>query len=691
MTRHSVLLLCLLAATAANASSVTLTFIPPRDEEATIELRQLTRVADYEKPPTITRRLRASGQVSLEMPEGHWALSVVSPSLWHRTQTFSVFSAPETLEVPLRSASLVTGSLQTTDKADLPASVRLTFDENDGAATCPVTNGKFECRVPAGTVDLRLRSAGYVTRFFWRKTVSPEAALDLGVVTLVRGATLIGRVEVERGSVVREPIQVRAKGVAESLAATVERDGIFHIDGIAPGKYDVRGISGAQLKSQIVSVEVKALANAEIREPLRLQRPKTLRVLVVPPFDPHNHAWRVEFDRRLNNASIGGEWTATQLQAGKYELRVLASDQNIWHQESVEVADADLTLNILITPTIVHGLVARGGRKVAAHVELSDDRSEIAFDSDEEGRFTGAVPLATAEWSVKVSADAPPISYKLEHVRPSHREDSNDVDLAIALPNTAISGTVVDEAGAPQSAIVNISGDSGFQQVRTADDGSFFLSALPAGKYGVQASVFLKESDPQDVDLSDGSVTDGVKLVVKDVEKIHGRVISDFGPVPGATVVITPTNVPARMTPVNVTDEEGEFSTYVPHGTGEVNLFVAAPGYALKFFHSPMHRGLLTIPVGQSGGAMRVPKHGGSTTPYLFHIGAIESVTGMLWTSAVRDEGETYLLPAIDAGAYSLCYLSNEEASVARASMTLPPGHCQSAFLAPFGTLSFAP
>jgi hypothetical protein len=434
---------------------------------------------------------------------------------------------------------------------------------------------------------------------------------------------------------------------------------------------------------------VKPFVSAEMHDVLRLQHAKSLRVFVIPPFDPHGRPWRVELDHRVSTASVTGEWSVRQLPAGRYDLRVLASDQNEWHRETVEIAD-DVSMNVVVAPRIVHGVLTRAGKGVSAHVELANEQSAITFDTDDEGRFTGAVPLSSPEWTATVQSDSPPIRCKLEHLRPSKRSDSSDADLMIHLPNTAINGTVVDEDGAPVAALVNICGAGAIQQVRAGDDGSFFVAGLPAGHYGLQASAFLKESDPFELSVTDDTVADAVKLVVQDVEKIHGRVISDFGPVSGTIVVVTPTDVPSRMTPVNWTDEAGEFSTFVGHGARQVNVFVAAPGYPLKFFHSMMHQGLLTIPVGQPGGSIRVAKRSGDNEPYLLHNGAIESVAGMAFASVVIDQDDVYLLPAVEAGAYALCFLTRDEATVARTSGSLPSGRCQSAFLAPFGTLAFA-
>lgn len=685
----------------ANAGTVVVSFVPPSGDEATIELRQLTRVADYDKPPIITRKVRLDEVVSLDLPPGHWALDVAAPSIWHQTQTFSVLAAAMAIEAPMLPGAEVTGHVATADKSELPKEIRLTFaSEREGTVVCPVTDTAFRCHIPAGTTDLRLRAPGCVTRFFWRQNASHESPLDLGMVTLVRGATLVGRVDVERGSKIDlNAIHVRAKGLNESLDAAVGPRGVFHIDGIAPGDYAVAASGGPHLKSQTIHIEVKPFASAEMHDVLLLQKPKTLRVLVVPPFDPQNRPWRVELSRYVGRqlqrvtgsaASIGGEWSAAQLAAGKYELKVHATDESEWHTETVEIASTDLALNVAVPARVLHGVVTRAGNPVATHIELADAHSAISFDAGDDGRFSGAVPLVGEEWTATVKSETPPIRCRLEHLRATKRDDSGDVDLEIKLPNTAITGSVVDENGTPVSAMVNISGSTGLQQVRAADDGSFFVSGLPPGKYALEASAFLKQSAPFEVTLTETSA-DPVKLVVEDVEKIHGRVVSDFGPVPGAVVVITPTNVPARLVQVNWTDEAGEFSTVAPQGTREVNVLVLAPGYALKFFHSPMHRGLLTIPVDQSGGAIRVGKNIGDRAPYLVHNGAIESVEAMLWTSAAVEDGDALLVPSIDAGVYSFCMLSNEEASAARTSSALPGDRCRAGFLPPFGALSFYP
>lgn len=701
LTAPALFIAALLLAAPAVAGTLVVSFVPSSPDEATIELRHLNRLADYGEPPAIIRRSKLDTPLTVELPEGHWALDVSSPALWHETQTVSVFSAPVAIEAALLQAADITGHVRTTEKSELPREVKLAFaGSREGVVPCPVVDGMFRCRIPAGISDLRLRASGFVTRFFWQQNASHTTPLDLGNVTLVRGATLVGRVDVESGlKIDAGSIHVRAKGANESIDAVVGPRGLFHIDGIAPGAYDVAAASGARVKSQIVHIEVKPFTTAEMQDVLRLQRPKTLRVLVLPAFDPEGKPWRLQLARYAGRelqpvtgsaASILGEWSADRLSAGKYELSVLAADGSKWYRETVELASGDSTLNVTVPARVLHGTITRAGKPVSAGIELSDAHSSISFESDDTGRFGGAIPLTSGEWTVTVKSDTPPVRCNLEHVRPTKREDSSDVDLAIALPNTAITGTVTDESGAAVAAMVNISGLTGTQQVRANDDGSFFVAGLPPGNYSLEASAFLKQSPPTNVTLTEDAA-EPVKLVVEDVEKIHGRVISDFGPIAGAIVVITPTNVPSRLVPVNWTDEAGEFSTFAPHGTLEVNILVIAAGYPLKFFHSPMHRGLLTIPVPQTGGSMRVRKGNGDVAPHLLHNGALQSVDAMAWTSAVVDAGDELIVPSIEPGPYLLCMLSNEEAAAVRGSLSVPAGRCHSGFLPPFGALTFTP
>src|SRR5947209_10194335 len=143
--RLSLPILALLTALSADAASVSLSFVPSRSGEATVELRQLSRVADYTKPAALTRKVKLDAPVSIDLPEGHWALDVVSQTVWHATQTLSVFSAPVALAVPLRDVATVTGHLAPAEKAELPKEVRLAFDDKNASITCPVSDGAFHC------------------------------------------------------------------------------------------------------------------------------------------------------------------------------------------------------------------------------------------------------------------------------------------------------------------------------------------------------------------------------------------------------------------------------------------------------------------------------------------------------------------------------------------------------------------
>jgi hypothetical protein len=213
---------------------------------------------------------------------------------------------------------------------------------------------------------------------------------------------------------------------------------------------------------------------------------------------------------------------------------------------------------------------------------------------------------------------------------------------------------------------------------------------MAAGKYEVSAASFLVESPSVGVTLEEGSVPDPVRLVLDSSTKVHGQVMSEYGPVVGAQVVVASTDIPQGISMINTTDANGEFSTTTPPGAKEIDVFVEAPGFALKFFHTHVHNGSLTIPVDQRGGRIVVaaPRDGHRDRPYLVHNGTWYPADALLQSSFAHQEGSEIVIPAIDAGAYSLCLATDDDANAARHGI-LFSRPCANAFLAPYGNVSF--
>src|SRR5262249_56090854 len=98
-----------------------------------------------------------------------------------------------------------------------------------------------------------------------------------------------------------------------------------------------------ELQKGLISPELKVTIRqgleARLRQPLLLARPRRMAVSVLPPTDPLGGAWFVrllstEGERPAlaseGSASLGGLWSAENLPAGEYQLRIRPARGPIW-------------------------------------------------------------------------------------------------------------------------------------------------------------------------------------------------------------------------------------------------------------------------------------------------------------------------------------------------------------------------
>lgn len=699
-----------LAAAPLCANEVIVSFSPPSARHATIELRRVTRVADLNAPPTVVRDATLDTPVVVDLAAGTWALRIRGAETWHAEQTFTVSSDRTTVTASVWPAAIVRGRLELPDGKE-PADLRATFAPSDGShapvgtVECAIEKQSFQCALPAAAVDIRLRIRGYVAKFFWDQQLAASKSLDVGSLRFARGAVLLGRVEIAPGlSTTPADVHVSATpSNADEAAKKVmtsarpEKRGFFHIDGLPPGKYDVTAFAG-KYRSRPLTVVVLPGLTAEMRDTLLIETPKVLHVVTSPPLDPSGKPWQVTILRYLSErhtetisgsrASDTGEWSSPPLYAGTYQLSVAASDGSRWYVDDVQAGEADITKSVDLGVRKVKALVTLGGKPLRGNVALSADTSSITFETDEAGTWSGVLPSGPQSWDASVSSDVPPVRRLLHGLRLKRETESDTAQLTIDLPLNVITGTVVRRDGQPiDAALVRVSGAEGVQTLDVAQDGSFFAAGFRAGTYRVSAEAYLMDSPAVEVSIEDRSVPDPIRLVLDNSTKVHGQVVSEFGPVAGAEVVVASTDVPQGISAVNMTDEKGEFSTTVAPGAHEIDAFVAAPGFALKFFHTRIREGSLLISVDQRGGRITVPvlHDGDRRHTYLVHNGMWYPSDALDGRFAHQQDGQL-VIPSIDPGAYSFCMATHEEADAARHGIMFGRP-CKAAFLAPYGTL----
>lgn len=675
----------------AYATPVTLVF----DSEIDTDVRVIARRLDAADAAdaTIAVTAKTSTPAQLDLARGHWSLTVESDLLWHAEQLIFAGDRAMDVAVPLRRAAYISGTPVMKNGGEPPDEVLIRVDAAAREVPCPVDDGAFRCKVAAGVLDLRVRATGMVPRYFNELEVAPAKTTSLGNVVLQRGASLSGIVDPGTAKDVR----VIATADAGRYIVAIGKRGHFHIDGLTPGRYRlIAATADGTMTSDEEEVVILADTLAELRDPLVVEEPKTLRLALTPPLDPWGERWNITLTRTVRHAeeelaaktSAGenGEWAAPPLRTGRYVLELGPARGGTWLRQEIEMAGAPVELPLQLPFDPVSGTVILGDRPIEAVIRFqTEGQPSIEIRADAEGRFAGALPRRDAKWFAVVMSDHPFVKRTIRDIVPKP-------DLELRIPLTTLSGVVLDAAGQPApNATVNVTSEhETLVQTPADNEGWFAAYGLAPGKYEVQASAYLAESDVQSIEVTDNLTPDPIQLVLHDVEKIVGRVVSDAAPISGAEVWVFATDVVQHVVIPMTSDARGAFGVFAPPGAREVDMSVAAPGFDFRMFHTRIAEGILTVPMSQLGGTITVPSARGELNPYLQHAGAIESAASLVWCCDAFETDGKLVMPSMEPGPYSLCYIRDRERMALRAGRINRAMQCVEGFLPPHGTLVFA-
>jgi hypothetical protein len=678
---------------------------------------------------TIERRANLALIATFDLPAGHWQLEVDTDVWWHAPQFLFVDDKPGTATIELWPAGLVTGSVSLKNSRAVPGDVRLRFqsaadppDLPSYEVFCDVAESKFRCKVPVGRTDLRLRSPGFLPRYYWDTTVSATAPASLGAVVLEKGASLTGTVVIGAGvkldagerdnvQVVATPANAQLPLHASALGrytARAGKRGHFHLDGLPPGDYVVRAGVRKLLVSDEVQVVVLAGTIAELSEPLRIELPSAVRIGVTPPLDPWGERWRVTLTRATPageselaaKTPLGedGRWMSPPVRSGRYTVDIESHEGGVWASRELALP-LDSAEVLIELPTVkLSGTITLGGRPLESALRFQSAAiPSIEMSSDREGKFEGYLPhVDDAKWTVVAASKDPHVRHTFHDVEPERHPDSSESTLNLRVPLTTLSGLVVDERGqAVSDAIVNVTSPAEtLVQTLGGDDGYFAVYGLQTGTYRVQAVAFLAESEVRHVQVTDDLTPDPLQLVVTSQQKITGRVTSDVAPVVGAEVQLASTDVFQQLLMPAMTDFRGEFHAIAPPGARELDVIVGAPGFDVRLFHTRTPEGPMELRVVQQGGRIVVPASTGELHPYLQHAGATmyvgQSQVRGLQAHLREGEPRQVILWPLEPGPYSLCMLRHSEQPLLRAGLLDRTQRCTEGFLPPHGELTFA-
>lgn len=694
-----------------------------------------------------TLPVEVPGAVRIEVAEGSTVrVSVSAAGYWSPPQVVHVTPAPQRIDLTLRPTGWITGTIRVPPSEAMPGSLTLRVRPAPGSADalqestweCDVAEPAFRCEVPAGRADLRLRAKGFVSHYRWGVEIPAHAATPLGTLALRPGASIVGWVEAPTREFRFDDVTVEGSPIAsgqapsaadrqrvESLVerARVNDRGFFEFPAIAPGSYAVTIRHPAYAPARIAPVQVLEGAETEIRR-VELSPPVAFEVRLHTPTDPFHQLWRIDLlevgdvPGYLDHvdggvASPDGRWSAEGLAPGDYVVQVADSRRSRWLSQDVTLSPDMSPLDLDLPFDRLEGELTLGGEPLAAtlHFGGATAARRVSVTSDEEGKFYVFLPRQDS-WLADIVKREIGLSTRIEGIEVRKLPGQAWAKVQIDLPDTRVFGEAVDEEGRPlPGAIVEaIGGILPPPSARASKpDGEFQLVGLEPGEWRLEArysdSQRRLSSDVVAIEVGDREDAEPLTLVLREGRRISGLVVSPSGRgVAGATVVAMLDRSRSWLSsavPQAVTDVEGGFDLWVPHGTAGVVLSVLAPGFTLTTLRleAPPAEPLV-VTVEDVGGTVRIEYDGGEEiSPVLrrhftnlfapdqiatsSHLGAWAQAHGVR-----QDSPGEFVIPMLPPGEYTACFQAGEAVFFSR---RLPdgglPGRCASGTLAPFGEL----
>jgi hypothetical protein len=364
----------------------------------------------------------------------------------------------------------------------------------------------------------------------------------------------------------------------------------------------------------------------------------------------------------------------TDQSRGKYRVTVRDTQGNDMAWRELRIEDETIhTIELALTE--VRGIVKLAGEPLAARL-LFGGRSgteKIAATAGERGRFEVTLPRRGI-WTVDVEASAEGVMAAVEVVVGSE-------DLTIELPDTEISGWVLDPAGGRAvQAVVTAMTILGVVSRKVDATGAFRLRGIAPGAVTITAADPLTEEKSafRQLAVRAGVPVRSLQLELERSEVVTGTVTSRGVPLAGARIVAYVVGSgPMLLRQTAVSDVDGRFELPVSGGATELRLIVAAAGRVMQAQRAPVDSRPIRVDLATAGGtlAFRLPK--GAQRPYLTYQGVTLPFNDLMdWARAQNtppaQEGLTQI-PRLAPGPYRLCAVIPPQGEVCRAG-TLPTG-----------------
>ncbi len=689
--------------------------------------------------------------VSTRLPPGSsWEVSADIPGFWARRYTVTI-GKPETptvQRITLWPLGKISGTLHGPPNGKAPQSISVATlavpgylhrpATPKGLLNCPVDpKGLWTCSLPAAEYDLVLSAPGFTPQYQWNVKVGAGKTLSLGAFDLKPGASVAGWVAVESGrldpqSCVARVTPLLAPGASAADTSRMERttierpvrkDGFFQVTGLAPGAYRLEVRQAGLAPARLSPLQISPGAETFLRDPLLLIQPLRIGLSIVPPLDGLDKPWTVAVYRAGEGGNFRGapafdgaadregHVTIPGQSAGRFWVKVSDSLGNpLYSNRDLQIdGSGEAQREIDIVLVTVKGALTLGREPLAATLWFGGKHGapSVKMESDAKGRFHGMLPRQ-GTWQVDVKAPEPPIETR---ARVEIQADSSGKATAeVSLPDTRITGRVVDEEGRPASGadvFFVTNGAHNIQVPKTADEhGAFQARALPEGPLVVTAEGERQgpyagwTSEPTQVNLIEGQAAGPLELRLRKTKELGGKIVSPSGPVAGARVVAIPQSPMPDAGGSATTDLAGSFHLQVPQKTESATVIVSAPGRALKAFDAVTEGQDLALEVTEEGGTLELAL---PDPPVMERKGlSLRIAQDGLWLpvgllfqwanghgeTSAADTGQVRHIPALAPGDYQVCLVPRELLPGTGAPTA---GACDAGALSSGGTLRLKP
>jgi Carboxypeptidase regulatory-like domain len=594
--------------------------------------------------------------------------------------------------------------------------------------------GKVDCNAPAGRWNLRAEAEGLAPRYIWNVSFEPGQVAALGTLRLKKGASLLGRVVAEAGSVDHQhvelalrPVIFQGPGAPHQLGVQLPQlvhtthlnaAGFFHFEAVPSGNYTLEALQPGFQPARLSPVALRSGDMIEMDEALVLRPLLGFAITLDPDRDPGGKPWKLlltsvkdgAFEDTVGSGGASGRWNSPPLPAGAYAVQVLDANGNSFHFEEAILVQSRQKLEIKLALVRIFGTVRFRGEPLSSRLIFGGHRghggTKIEVSSNTEGDFSLVLPRP-GKWTVDVEAEDPQISVLGREFDLVRRRDGRPTRVELEVPDTVARGTVTDELGRPVSGawvhLTRFEPAYGMVTRRTDPAGTFAIHGQLPGRCFIEARTAAGEtSEALNFDLTEGAATTA-DLVVAKKKALRGRVSSATGPLAGAQVfayafpAFGPPTLPAWDQAA--TNLDGAFQLMLPPKTAQVQLVVLSPGNPLAVWRAHLDDRAITLDlqVASSQGTLRLPRVDSNRVSPLFPLLLVngEPLPGHLlaaWAQSgmgALPSGDIETIPAMPSGVYRYCDLEPQEALLVQWGVAAPSeSSCNAGYLSPGGELT---